>query len=278
MLDVFSYPVSALMKTLHDLLGLVTDPTSGLAWAGSVVLLVATVRLLLLVPTWRQLQASHRMAALRPRLTALREQHGDDRAGYLAAARQLQSEEGVGLAGCLPVLLQLPVFLGLYHLLAGFTVGGAGGNGVFGADEVDSFAHATVAGVPLSAAVRTPAVVLGQLAPGLDLAAVLAVAGPLLLVAAAAAFLGARHARARQALTAPAADDAVGAALRSVGGTMVWMAPAGVLVSGLVLPVPLALVLYWAVNGTWTTVQTWLLTRRLDGRAVGVGRDVGPGR
>ena len=237
MLDVFSYPVSALMRLLHDLLGLVVDPTSGTAWAGAVVLLVVVVRLLLLGPAWHQLVAARRTAAGGPRPAAL-----------------------------LPLLVPLPVLVGLYHLLAGFTLSGAdGGNGVLSPEEVGSFATATVGGVPLAAAVRTPAATLAQLAPGLDPAAVLLVVGPLLLVAAAAALLGARHARREQPAARPD-EDPLTAAVRSAGRATTWLAPLGVLAGGLLLPVPLALVLCWAVNGTWTTTQSWLLTRRLDQR------------
>ena len=266
MLDVFSYPVSALMRFLHDLLGLAVEPTSGTAWAGAVVLLVVVVRLLLLRPAWHQLVAGRRAAALRPRLTALRAAQADDPAALRDAVRRLQAAEGPALAGLVPLLVQLPVLVGLYHLLAGFTLAGAAsGNGVFTGDEVRSFAAATIAGVPLSAAVRTPAETLAQLAPGLDPLAVLVAVGLLLLLAAAAALLGARHALRQQPAAGPD-DDPLTAALRSTGGALVWLAPVSVLAGGLLLPVPLALVLYWAVNGTWTTAQSWLLTRRLDQR------------
>lgn len=45
---------------------------------------------------------------------------------------------------------------------------------------------------------------------------------------------------------------------------MVWLAPLGLLVAGIAFPLPLAMAHYWAVNGTWTTVQTWAMTARLD--------------
>lgn len=107
-----------------------------------------------------------------------------------AEVRRLQKEEGVGAAGCLPLLVQLPVFLGLYHLLARFADPGTGGsNGVFGPDQVRSFAHAQQ---PLAATVR------------------------------------------------------------SVTEAMVCLAPAGVLAGGLLVPVPLALILHWAVNAPGT--------------------------
>lgn len=266
MLDAFAYPVSALMKLWHDLLSLLLDPDSGAAWVGSILLLVLTIRLLLIRSTWAQLRSARRMAALRPRLAALKAEHGSDQAGYLAAVRRLQKEEGVGAAGCLPLLAQLPVFLGLYHLLSRFAdLTSSGSNGVFGPGQVHSFANSQLFQVPLAAALRSPAAVLETLQPGLTAGGVLVVVLPLLLVAAAATFGNALAAARRQRVTASAADDDVMVTtMRSVTNLMVWVGPAAVLVGGLLFPVPLALILYWAVNGAWTMVQTLLMNRRLD--------------
>ncbi|CAA9301448.1 MAG: hypothetical protein AVDCRST_MAG48-1355, partial [uncultured Friedmanniella sp.] len=60
-LDVCSSSDSALMRLLHDLLGLVVDSTCGAAWAGAVVLLVVVARLLLR-PAWHQIEAGRRAA------------------------------------------------------------------------------------------------------------------------------------------------------------------------------------------------------------------------
>lgn len=263
--DAFAYPVSALMKLWHDLLSLPLDPASGLAWVSSIVLLVCTVRLLLLRPTWSQLRSGRRMAVLRPQLAELKKKHPDDHLAYATAARQVQKDAGVSAVGCLPVLLQLPVFIGLYHLLAGFTSpDGAGTNGVFGPDQVLSFAHATVFGVPLSAAIRTSADVLQALQPGLVLSQVLVVAVPLLVIAATATFVNV-WASARRQAALPATDDGpLGDVAGRLTRMMIWVAPLSVLVGGLFFPVPLALIVYWAVNGTWTTVSTLLMNRRLD--------------
>ena len=265
MLDAFAYPVSALMALWHDLLSTVLPPGSGAAWVGSILLLVGTIRLLLLRSSWTQLRTSRQLAALRPRLAALKEEHGQDQAAYLEAVRQLRRQEGVGAAGCLPLLAQVPVFLGLYHLLARFAaVDLPGSNGVFTADQVRSFAHATVFDVPLAAAVRSPATVLESLAPGLVTADVLVVALPLLLVAALATFGNGLLAARRQRATADDPDDPVALAMRRVTEVLVWVGPLGVLAGGLLYPVPVALLLYWAVNGTWTWVQTAVLHRCLD--------------
>lgn len=265
MLDAFAYPVSVLMQLLHTLLSPLLVPDSGAAWVASLVLLVCTIRLLLLHPAWTAARSARRMAALRPRLAALKKEHGSDPAAYAAAVRRVQREEGVGAAGLLPVLAQLPVFLGLYHLLARFAdPRSLGGNGVFGPEQVSSFAHARLVDVPLAAAVASPSTVLDALQQGLSTGDVLVVVLPLLLVAAAATFANALIAVRRQRASAPATEDAMATAMRQVGGAMVWVGPAGVLVGGLLFPVPLALIVYWVVNGTWTTVQTQLINRHLD--------------
>lgn len=272
MLDAFAYPVSALMKLWHDLLSLLLIPDSGAAWVGSILLLVLTIRLALVRSTWAQLRSARRMASLRPKLAALKAEHGADQASYLAAVRRLQKEEGVSAAGCLPLLAQLPVFLGLYHLLARFAdLKSTGSNGVFGPDQVRSFAQAQLVDVPLAAALRSPADVLEALQPGLAAGTVLVVALPLLLVAAAATFVNALATARRQRATAPAADDPMAASLRAVTDAMVWAGPAGVLAGGLLFPVPLALILYWAINGTWTTAQTLLMNHRLDRTTASAG-------
>ncbi|MET1004099.1 MAG: membrane protein insertase YidC [Propionibacteriaceae bacterium] len=275
MLDTFAYPVSALMMLLHDLLSLWLVPDTGLTWVLSTVVLVCVVRLVLLRPAWVQLRAARRTALLQPQLAALKRRHSKDPQGYLTAARELRRSEGSSVAsGLLPLLLQLPVFLGLYHLLAGFTAWGAlGSNGIFSAEQVQSFAEATVFGVPLSAAIRTPAALLQTLQPGLGTAQVVAVVLPLLLVAALATFLnGWRQHRRSRAVATPApdatreTDNPLADSMRQVTGLMVWLAPLGLLLGGILFPLPLAMAVYWAVNGTWTTLQTQLMNARLDRR------------
>ena len=266
MFDALSYPVSLVMKVLHDLLGLFASPDSGLIWLGSIVLLVVTVRLILLRPAWKQMWSARRTAQIQPQMGELKRQHGSDQQAYLQAVQALQRREGISLAaGCLPLLIQMPVLFGLYHLLADFTVtAGGGGNGIFTAADVTSFAHATMLGVPLSAAIRTPAETLSSLAAGLTTAHVAMIVLPLLIIAAAATFVNLWRTQRRQPATPIDAGNPMAASLSQVSKMMLWVAPIGLLVSGIAFPIPLALVFYWAVNGTWTTVQTQIMTARLD--------------
>lgn len=266
MFDALSYPVSLVMKVWHDLLGLAASPDSGLLWLGSIVLLVVTVRLILLRPAWKQMWSARRTAQIQPQMAELKRKHGSDQQAYLQAAQQLQRGEGISLAsGCLPLLIQMPVFVGLYHLLADFTVtAGGGSNGVFNAAEVASFAHSTVLGVPLSAAIRTSAEALTALAPGLTTPHVVLVVLPLLIIAAVATFVNMWRTQRRQAPVPVDDSNPMAASMQQVSKMMLWLAPIGLVVCGLFFPIPLALVFYWAVNGTWSTVQTQIMTARLD--------------
>ena len=79
MLDVLYYPVSALMWVWHTLFALVLGPSSGLAWALSVVFLVLTLRALMIKLFLVQMRSARAMRALSPQLTELRKRYGDDR-------------------------------------------------------------------------------------------------------------------------------------------------------------------------------------------------------
>ena len=59
-----------------------------------------------------------RMKAVTPRLQAIRERYGDDRARMNQAMMELYKQEKINpLGGCLPILVQIPVFIALYWVL-----------------------------------------------------------------------------------------------------------------------------------------------------------------
>src|SRR5882757_4222481 len=117
-LNFLYIPVSWVLLRWHQLLsGIGLDPDSGLVWALSIVLLVVTARLLLFPAFVKQVHAQRQLQKLQPRIKELRETHRDDRAELNRQLRKLQDEGYNPLAGCLPMLVQIPVFLGLYHVL-----------------------------------------------------------------------------------------------------------------------------------------------------------------
>ena len=65
-----------------------------------------------------QYRSGAKMRKLAPRIAALKERHGDDRQKMQSATMELYQKEKVNpLAGCLPMLVQIPVFFALYWVL-----------------------------------------------------------------------------------------------------------------------------------------------------------------
>ena len=201
-MDLFAYPVSLVMKFWHWVLSFVVDPDSGIAWVGSVLLLVVTVRLLLLRSMWRQQYSMRKMAQLAPKMKELQLKYKDrkspeDRQEQAKEMQALYSGAGVNpAAGCLPLLVQIPVFLGLYYVLLNFSPRGVSieeastmDNGAFGPEQVASFLNAEIFGVPLASYIRMPQDVMDSLHPGLQQSDILMLAVPLFVLAGIATFV-----------------------------------------------------------------------------------------
>ena len=68
--------------------------------------------------TTKQMRSMERMRKLQPKLTELKEKYADDRQKQSEEMMRLYKNEGVNpLGGCLPMVLQLPVFIGLFYAL-----------------------------------------------------------------------------------------------------------------------------------------------------------------
>jgi len=83
-----------------------------------IILLTVLVRLVTAPLTSRQMRSMKKMGELQPKLKALQEKYADDRQRQSEEMMKLYREAGVNpLGGCLPILLQFPVFIGLYYAL-----------------------------------------------------------------------------------------------------------------------------------------------------------------
>jgi YidC/Oxa1 family membrane protein insertase len=89
-------------------------PNYGLA----IIVLTVLVRVVTTPLTAKQMRSMERMRALAPKLQELKEKYGDDRQKQSEEMMRLYRNEGVNpLGGCFPMLLQLPVFIGLFYAL-----------------------------------------------------------------------------------------------------------------------------------------------------------------
>ncbi len=102
-------PLFWVMSWLHKLVG---------NWGVAIILLTLLVKLAFYRLSESQYRSMARMRKLQPRLEALKERYGDDRQKMAQAQMDLFKQEKVNpLGGCLPLLLQLPVFFALYWVI-----------------------------------------------------------------------------------------------------------------------------------------------------------------
>ena len=260
-LDIVYYPVSWIMLVWYKLFAFVLGPTNFFAWALSVMFLVFSLRALLYKPFVRQIRTTRQMQELQPQIKALQKKYGKDRQRMALEMQKLQREHGFNpILGCLPMLAQIPVFLGLYHVLRSFnrTTGGFGqphmsvaqnrmtGNYVFTPADVGHFLDANLWGAPIGAFMTQHA--------GLDAftyfsrPAVIAVGTPVMVLAGIATYFNSRASVARQSPEAAANPQTA-----MMNKLALYVFPLGVVVGGPFLP--LAIILYWFANNIWTFGQ-----------------------
>jgi len=84
----------------------------------AIIFLTVLIRLILWPLTSAQLKSTQKMAALKPHLDRIKAEHGHDKVRHQEEVTKLYKEHGVNpLTGCLPLLVQIPVFIALYRVL-----------------------------------------------------------------------------------------------------------------------------------------------------------------
>ena len=107
------WPISkvlfAILDGIHKVIG---------NWGWSIILLTVLVKIALMWFSNKSYYSMAKMRAIGPRLKALKEEHGDDRMKMSQEMMAIYKEEKVNpMAGCLPILMQMPIFLALYWVL-----------------------------------------------------------------------------------------------------------------------------------------------------------------
>lgn len=102
-------PIFWLLQHIHAILG---------NWGWSIIVLTMLIKGLFFPLSAASYKSMARMRAVAPKLAVLKEQHGDDRQKMSQAMMELYKKEKINpLGGCLPILVQMPVFLSLYWVL-----------------------------------------------------------------------------------------------------------------------------------------------------------------
>ncbi len=108
-LTILAQPLFWLLKNIHAMLG---------NWGWAIVVLTFLIKLFFYPLSQASYKSMARMKKLQPKLASLKERYGDDRAKMGQATMELYKKEKVNpLGGCLPMIVQIPVFIALYWML-----------------------------------------------------------------------------------------------------------------------------------------------------------------
>ncbi|MGV9210434.1 membrane protein insertase YidC [Micromonospora sp. RB23] len=257
-LDWIYFAISWILLTWHsawDAIGVPVDAVIGtnFAWILAIVFLVVTVRVILFPVFVKQIKSQRAMQALQPKVKELQEKHKGDRETLQKEMMELYRKEKANpLMGCLPMFLQIPVFLGLFHVLRrldpakqsktlyGWTV-----------EQFDSASNAKLFTAPIAGKFGSTADELARL--GANGTTVKIIAGVLVLVMIATTYLTSRQ----MILKTGWAEDPQ---QRMIQRLMLYGIPASLLISGAIFPI--GVIIYWVTNNLFTLgQQQWVLRK-----------------
>jgi len=235
---------------IYNVLNPLFGPTSGWTWFFSIVILVALMRLIMVPLFIKQMHTTRAMSSLQPQMAALRKKYKNDKQTLNQETMKLYQEAGVNpLMGCLPFVLQLPLFFSLFSVLraiAEYTTGVP----KYGLPiaMVQAGQHAKILGASIADKVLFTGTV------HVPLEAKLVIVGTV-LISMVTTYLTIKQSMKRGMMPAATPDNP----MASTQKYMVYIMPFFALTG---LYWPFGLVLYWVTTNVWTLGQQWILGRR----------------
>jgi YidC/Oxa1 family membrane protein insertase len=258
--DTLAAPVAFVLKTIHEGLSTFLPSGSGWAWGLSIVFLTITVRIALFPLFVKQIKSQRRMQEIAPKMKELQAKHKGDRETLNTELMKLYKEHGTNpVSGCMPMLLQLPIFFALFRVMNEFRPhfdkeGVPFFTGKYGlsSDLIREGAHAKVFGSPISAAFNSKPQVLHALNGDATTVKILAVV--LIVTMGLTTFLTQRQMMARNG---PATDPQQA----QVQKFMLYVLPFSFAIFGFSFPV--GVLLYWLTTNLWSMGQQHYVIRRM---------------
>ncbi|MPY77274.1 MAG: membrane protein insertase YidC [Actinophytocola sp.] len=254
------YPVTFILWVWHKVFGFVLGEANAISWVLGIVFLTFTVRAILFKPFVSQVRSMKKMQDFAPEIKKIQKRYANDRQAQAQAMQKLQREHGVNpLGGCLPILLQVPVFIGLNHTLRAFQYHHDNhpewGNYFFNRTGVEQYIDANLFGSNLGQAIYNTGLT-GGTGDGAFHATAIPVAVPLMILASVLTHLTARHSVDRQNPASATQQTAM------MNKLTLYVFPIGLLVFGAFLP--LGLLIYFLSNNAWTLMQQRIVYTRID--------------
>lgn len=243
------------MIRIHELIGHVFNPDSGLAWGLSIVVMTVLVRLVIFPLFVKQIRSQRAMAVLQPQLKELQKKYKDDKQKLQQEMMKLYRENGANpLSGCLPIIAQAPFLYAMYHLLNAISRDQAKYG--LSPELVDSAAHAKIFGVPIGLMFRDSAEKMAALGANPMLCRIVIIV--FVVIMAVTTFIAQRQLMLKQTAQQQAAGQST--PFQQQQKIMLFIFPAMFLVWGFFFP--MGLIVYWTTSNIWTMGQQFYVLHR----------------
>jgi len=237
------FAVSAILLGWHwlfDQVGLLTD---GWVWVLSIAGLTVTIRALLIPLFVKQIKSSRNMQLLQPQIKELQKKYGHDRQRLAEEQMKLWKETGTNpFASCLPLLLQMPIFFALFHVINYAAKGRP--SGLLTTEHAASLKQAVFLGGRIADTFMNSAHLETKI-----------IAMVMVIAMCATQFVTQRQLMAKNmppdALTGPYAQQQK---------ILLYMLPIVFAISGVAFPI--GVLIYWTVSNLWTMGQQFYVIRR----------------
>jgi YidC/Oxa1 family membrane protein insertase len=247
-------PVATVLRGIHYLMTSVFHlaPSSGPAWGLSIVLLTICVRLVLFPLFVKQIKSQRRMQELAPKIKELQARHKGDRETLNKELMALYKDNNANpISGCLPLILQLPVFFALFSVIREFKPGAHAKYGLSAHDLAEG-GRASIFGAPISAALNSSTELVHNLGGSVPTVRIVAVV--MIVLMGASTFWTQRQMMAR-------AGAAVDKQQQQVQKFMLYVLPLSFAVFGYNFPI--GVLLYWLTTNVWSMGQQHYVIKRM---------------
>ncbi|MEV6526174.1 membrane protein insertase YidC [Longispora sp. NPDC051575] len=257
-LDWIYIAISWLLLRWHELWDMIVPDKVVLgtnwSWVLAIVFLVITVRIILFPLFVKQIRSQRAMQAIQPKVKELQLKHKGDKETLQREMMELYRKEKANpLMGCLPLVLQMPVFLGLLHVLRRLVPDGKHNPTLYTwtADQFDKASHAKLFGAPIAAKFPDQGGFLTDM--GTSPLNIKIVAGILILMMMATTFLTSRQ----MILKTGWSEDPQ---QKMIQRLMLYGIPFTLLISGYLFPI--GVIIYWVTTNLFSLGQQfWVLKK-----------------
>jgi YidC/Oxa1 family membrane protein insertase len=243
--------IELILVSFHSLFGIFgLVPESGLSWVLSVVGLVLVVRSALIPLFVKQIKSQRNMMLVQPELQKLQKKYkgkNDRESKEKFAKEQMDLYKRTGsnpLSSCLPILVQIPIFMGLF-----FTLNDAqarkSGVGPMNSELAIQFSEATLFGAKLSETFLTATTIQVQI-----------MAGIMVFLMSASQFI-----TQKQIIAKNQNPDVQNSQYMQTQKILLYIFPLIFVISGVAFPI--AVITYWLTSNFWTMGQQFIVIRNM---------------